>query len=47
MKTIELPYDPIDGKTYSLFGNSKTTERYFETVKKLTNQILDIEPSIP
>ncbi len=40
MKLVELPYQPIEGKTYSLFGNSNSTENYFNTIKELADEIL-------
>jgi len=47
LKTVALSYDPVEGKTYSLFGNSGSTSGYYESVGKLADTILEIEPSIP
>lgn len=35
-----LPYNPIPGETYSLFGLSSSTEAYYDLIKNLTDEIL-------
>ncbi len=40
VKPIELTYDSIEGKTYSLFGDSGTTREYYRTIRSLTDKIL-------
>jgi hypothetical protein len=32
-------YSPVDGKTYSLFGNSDSTSEYYETIRMLADKI--------
>jgi hypothetical protein len=41
-----LPYNPIAGKTYSLFDNSGSTEGYYKIIRDLTDQILEDGPAI-
>jgi hypothetical protein len=46
MKLHDLPVIPIEGKTYSLFGDSGTTREYYQTIRSLADKILiehDIE----
>ncbi len=46
MKSGELLYPPIEGKTYSLFGDSESTHEYYHTMQSLASKILignDIE----
>lgn len=38
--SIDLPYPPVEGKTYSLFGNSPSTSGYYATIRSLADQIL-------
>jgi len=40
MKSFWPEYIPINGKTYSLFGNSDSTSGYFETIKLLADNVL-------
>jgi hypothetical protein len=40
MKSTELKYPRIEGKTYSLFGDASSTREYYQTVKSLADQIL-------
>jgi hypothetical protein len=35
-----LIYQPIEGKTYSLFGDSKSTGDYYHTIRSLADKIL-------
>jgi len=35
-----FPYDPIPGKTYSLFGDSVSTERYYALIRELADECL-------
>jgi hypothetical protein len=37
---------PVNGKTYSLFGNSDSTSGYYETIKMLADKILSSNPDI-
>jgi hypothetical protein len=46
MKPKSLDYSPVTGKTYSLFGDSGTTEEYFQTIRMLSDKILEIRPYI-
>jgi len=41
MKHSISEYVPVNGKTYSLFGSSRSTEGYFETIKILADKILE------
>lgn len=36
-----IPYTPIEGKTYSLFGNSHSTNDYFALIKRIADQIIE------
>jgi hypothetical protein len=40
MKPARPEYSPVNGKSYSLFGNSTTTLDYYETVRMLADKIL-------
>lgn len=40
VKPIKLTYDSIEGKTYSLFGDSGTTREYYRTIRSLADNIL-------
>ena len=40
MQPIELPYPPLEGKTYSLFGGSTSTYEYYQSVRSLADNIL-------
>jgi hypothetical protein len=46
MKTDELKQAKIEGKTYSLFGNSDTTEDYYQLISSLADNILENNPDI-
>jgi len=37
---------PVDGKTYSLFGNSNSTSDYYKAIGILAGEILGIDPDI-
>jgi len=39
-----LSYPPVEGKTYSLFGNTSSTEGYYRIIRMLADQILDKYP---
>jgi hypothetical protein len=41
MKTLELEYKLIEGKTYSLFGGSDSTEGYYDIIRSLADIILN------
>ena len=44
MKEIELREAKIEGKTYSLFGNSNSTEVYYKLIRSLADKILGNNP---
>ena len=46
MKDIEPREFKIEGKTYSLFGNSDSTEAYYQLISSLTDKILENNPDI-
>jgi len=46
MKDIELQQTKIEGKTYSLFGNSDTTEGYYRIIASFADKILENNPDI-
>jgi hypothetical protein len=46
MKPVRSDYSPVNGKTYSLFGNSDSTLEYYETIKMLVDKILVLNPDI-
>ena len=37
MKKFDPAYAPVMGKTYSLFGNSESTEQYYNSINRLTD----------
>jgi hypothetical protein len=44
MRSPGLEYTPVKGKTYSLFGDSDSTSGYFETIKLLSDRVLEMDP---
>jgi hypothetical protein len=40
MGEIDIPYPPVKGKTYSLFGNSVSTHDYYQLIRSLVDEIL-------
>lgn len=44
MKTIIPEYGHIEGKTYTLFGNSDSTSEYYETIGNLADRVSAMEP---
>ena len=44
MSSPNPEYTPVNGKTYSLFGNSDTTSGYYETIGMLADKILELNP---
>lgn len=46
MKPVRPDYSPVNGKTYSLFGNSDLTLEYYETIRMLADNILTEHPEI-
>jgi len=46
MKSMRPQYVPVNGKTYSLFGESDSTTGYYETIRKLANNVLALNPDI-
>ena len=41
---ITLPYPPVKGKTYTLFGDSDHTSGYYESISRLADECLELEP---
>jgi hypothetical protein len=41
MEKFPRIYKPIQGKTYTLFGEGESTLNYFQTIEQLTNTILE------
>jgi hypothetical protein len=41
MKPFRPDYSPVNGKTYSLFGNSGSTLEYYDTIRMLADKILE------
>ena len=39
-----VDYSPIEGKTYSLFGNSDSTSAYYETIRLLVDKVQSSNP---
>jgi len=39
--TPDLPYEHIEGKTYTLFGQSDSTRDYYRTVRELADQLME------
>jgi hypothetical protein len=46
MKPVRSDYQPVNGKTYSLFGNSDSTLEYYETIRLLADKTLTTYPDI-
>lgn len=46
MKDIEAKELKIEGKTYSLFGNSDSTEAYYQLMSSLADKILETNPDL-
>lgn len=46
MNTADEHNNPIEGKTYSLFGSSDNTDGYFGTIKRLADKILEYNSDI-
>jgi hypothetical protein len=46
MSSVTPEYSPLNGKTYSLFGNSDSTSGYYETIGMLADKILDLNPDL-
>jgi len=44
MKTTKPEYSQIQGKTYTLFGNSDSTCEYYETISELACRVSAMEP---
>lgn len=41
------PYKPVEGKTYSLFGNSDSTSDYYRNIRELADRIVSVNTDIP
>lgn len=46
MKSIESKQTKIEGKTYSLFGNSDSTDSYYQLISSLADKIIENNPDI-
>jgi len=46
MKNKILPYPRIEGKTYTLFGDSDSTGEYYKLIRTLADKILECTPDI-
>jgi len=46
MNHADPPYYPIEGKTYSLFGRSCSTNEYYEIISMLADKIIALYPGI-
>lgn len=44
MKAIEIEYQPIEGKTYTLFGSYSSTSEYYGIIKSLCDRIQEKAP---
>jgi len=44
MRSSIPEYTAIEGKTYSLFGNSNSTSGYYETIRMLADKTLELDP---
>jgi hypothetical protein len=40
MKSASLKYQPIEGKTYTLFGNYQSTSEYYQIISSFADKIL-------
>ena len=38
---IPIPYDPVEGQTYTLFGKSASTTGYYRLIGELADQVLE------
>ena len=41
------PYKPVEGRTYTLFGNSDSTDSYYHIISKLADTITKLQPDLP
>lgn len=46
MKSVSPEYSHIEGKTYSLFGVSDSTEEYYSTISALADRVMVTHPDI-
>jgi hypothetical protein len=46
MQGVDIQHIAIEGKTYSLFGKSDTTDEYYYIIKRLADKILENNPDI-
>ena len=44
IRDFSLEYKPVEGKTYSLFGNSNSTEEYYQLIRSLAETFLKNYP---
>ncbi len=40
MNRISIPYDPVEGKTYSLFGKSDSTDEYYQRIEEIADRVI-------
>jgi hypothetical protein len=40
LNAVELQYNPLEGKTYSLFGDAGNTHEYYQTMRSLADKVL-------
>ncbi|MFC2134600.1 DUF116 domain-containing protein [Bacteroidota bacterium] len=46
MAEFNLETQKVQGKTYSLFGNSNSTQEYYQLISNLADKLLQFEPDI-
>jgi hypothetical protein len=46
MEPFRSDYSPVYGKAYSLFGKSRSTLEYYDTIRMLADEILEKNPDI-
>jgi hypothetical protein len=47
MKFSKPPYKPVEGKTYSLFGNTETSRGYYSNIRQLADRIVSENTDLP
>jgi hypothetical protein len=47
MKPSESVCQPIEGKTFSLFGNSGSTREYYNTIRSIAEELLSKQDPVP
>jgi hypothetical protein len=46
MKAVNPEYSPVQGKTYTLFGQSDSTAGYYETIRTIADKVQELNPDI-